>query len=436
MIERCRDRQRKFDGLEKYPFHLFVESLPIMLQIALLLLSCGLCRYMASISASTTYILITLTTLGILFYILIVIAGASSYECPFQTPVSITLRGLWEKVRPHATLLVRPIAIAGGYVYWALRLNILHPLWNFTRPIALAIHHFEQAAIRVALNFHQWVRVTLRPRPRVHQSPAISLEEIQEDSRAPPEPDSSPHTNPLEPWLEREDLGTIRKTNTKDVRCVSWILRNITDPEALDAAIRFAGTTPWFEDGVDVELPYNIIVSTFHTCWDSTGTVYPGLSDRAYHSARAILWIHINAMCKTEEYARNFPLPQSRNKTSHNLDLNSLLEMYNIVQAPRPSAYASVFTEYNTPKHMQWASHALLYFCWTKQEDQDTFSVIPFHKIPDVPWNTVPLDATLNLFLVWSIFLGCPIQEEALKIQDKTCVISRFPLHIIHMVVC
>lgn len=50
MIERCGDRQRKCDGLKKRPFHLFVESLSVMLQIALLLLSCGLCRHMASIN--------------------------------------------------------------------------------------------------------------------------------------------------------------------------------------------------------------------------------------------------------------------------------------------------------------------------------------------------------------------------------------------------
>lgn len=38
MVECCGDRQRKLDGLEKWPFRLFIESLPIMLQIALLLL--------------------------------------------------------------------------------------------------------------------------------------------------------------------------------------------------------------------------------------------------------------------------------------------------------------------------------------------------------------------------------------------------------------
>ena len=89
MIERCGDRQRKFDGLEKRPFRLFIESLPIMLQIALLL-TCGLSRYMWSVNTSVARVVISFTVLG-LFYIGTVVAGTSSYEYPFQTPASIAL---------------------------------------------------------------------------------------------------------------------------------------------------------------------------------------------------------------------------------------------------------------------------------------------------------------------------------------------------------
>ena len=46
VIERCGDRQRKFDGIEKWPFCTFLESLPIMPQVALLLLARGPSRHM------------------------------------------------------------------------------------------------------------------------------------------------------------------------------------------------------------------------------------------------------------------------------------------------------------------------------------------------------------------------------------------------------
>ena len=79
MIERCGDRQRKFDGLKKWPFHLFIEGLPVMLQLAVLLLAGGLSRYMWSVNISVAYVVISFTVLGILFYIGTVAAGTSSY---------------------------------------------------------------------------------------------------------------------------------------------------------------------------------------------------------------------------------------------------------------------------------------------------------------------------------------------------------------------
>ena len=51
-------------------------------------------------------------------------------------------------------------------------------------------------------------------------------------------------------------LATIQKKNSDNVRCVSWVLRDITDPEALDAAILLAGTIRWFEDEIDVKPLY------------------------------------------------------------------------------------------------------------------------------------------------------------------------------------
>ena len=68
MIERCGDRQRKFDGLEKWPFRWFIESLPIMLQIALFLLTCGLSRYMWSVNTSVARVVTSFTVLSFLFY--------------------------------------------------------------------------------------------------------------------------------------------------------------------------------------------------------------------------------------------------------------------------------------------------------------------------------------------------------------------------------
>ena len=93
-IERCGDRQRKFDGLKRWPFQLFIEGLPVMLQIALFLLTCGLSRYMWSLNTSVARVIIAFTVLAMFFFIGIVVTGTWLYEYPFQTPASTGLRYL------------------------------------------------------------------------------------------------------------------------------------------------------------------------------------------------------------------------------------------------------------------------------------------------------------------------------------------------------
>jgi hypothetical protein len=154
MIERCGDRQRKCDGLEKWPLHFFVESLPMMLQAALLLLACGLCRYMWSINASVARTLIGLTGLGVGFYVAIVIAGMSSYACPFQTPVSTALHGSWRKARCEIV----------SFISRARR------MWNrrVRRRIVSSVVHFKRVLSRTRRVWNRRVWSLFR-----HQSPPM-----------------------------------------------------------------------------------------------------------------------------------------------------------------------------------------------------------------------------------------------------------------------
>ena len=441
MIERCGDRQRKCDGLEKWPFHLFVESLPIMLQVSLLLLACGLCRYTWSINTTVAYILITLTTLGTLFYFAIVVAGTSSYDCPFQTPASTRLRSLWKGIRSHENLIIRPTAAIG-------------PLWKHaTRPIVVAIISFKHAFAGIILDLNRRVRVAFGPRPHTNNlSPVIALGEIREDSHVslqpnPPFPspshginspthdvDLSHHgssssleilTNTMgivEPWLTPENLTTIQNTNAKDIWCVSWILRNITDLEVLDAAIRFAGVVRWFENGINIEPPYSVIVSIFHTCFDSTGIVYPGLSERAYYYGRAMLWINVRALCVSKDLADNFRLPHGVEiEMPGHPNLSLLMMLCGEGSFDGLLSYMGQVTHTNNHAHMQWALYTILHRFWADQTRVVASGYIRYSdEIWSVPWKTIPSDVTLNLLLVWTISLGHPIEGEALTVQDKT----------------
>lgn len=129
MIERYGDRQRQCDGLQKLPFRLFVETLPVMLLLALLL-AYGLGKYMASINATVAGVLVALTQLGDLFYIGIVIVGASSYECPFQTPASVPLHSLWMKIRPYLIPITPPIITTLHALGELTQCHILHVMMH------------------------------------------------------------------------------------------------------------------------------------------------------------------------------------------------------------------------------------------------------------------------------------------------------------------
>jgi hypothetical protein len=464
MIERCGDRQRKFDGLKKWPFHLFIESLPVMLQVALLLLVCGLCRHMASINPSVAGVLISLTVLGGLFYLGIVIAGTSSYECPFQTPVSTGLCSLWRKVDPHITPILLPIVTASAPLFKGLpqalmstkiRPCIASMLLHITAigtQLYGHLQHFWEDTLFLCQTIHTLVwspsiphshsppLPTRQPAAQETTSWLATVHSLWENIeckilllalRLPqiyfPLPTPLPTIPSTFQWLTSTALDTLQKTNTNDVQCVSWILWNITDPEALDTAIRLATTIWWFQDGLNTEPPYDLFISTLKGCFDSTGRVYPGLRDRAYSSAQAILWIHICAVCVSEEFALRFPLPVIHcDILSLDCDLKHLLGTYAGWDTPDIIAWMyGIASSGFTPAYMQWTSNALLHLSWTKQNTPSAFCRIRNHgRKPG--WHTIPVNAMLNHLLVSSIFLGQPIDAEVLKVQDKSYAISLF----------
>jgi hypothetical protein len=73
--DKSRDRQRELDGLETWHFHLVIESLPVMLQFALLLLGCALSRYLWTISHPVAGVVVAATILGVTSYVLLTLVA-------------------------------------------------------------------------------------------------------------------------------------------------------------------------------------------------------------------------------------------------------------------------------------------------------------------------------------------------------------------------
>ena len=188
---------------------------------------------------------------------------------PVVLPVIGALRGLWEVILCQilSTMLRLPLKLdiwrrfhrSGpqniGEESPAPWLAALCNLWKKIRS------GIPRTAIRLPLA----LKSTLR-----HHFPCSPLPTVQNGLPVPRE---------NTPWLAPKDLAAFLEINASDVRCVSWILRSVTDLEAVDAAVRLAGTIRWFEDGTNVEPPYYAIISAFEACFDSTKKVYSGLED-------------------------------------------------------------------------------------------------------------------------------------------------------------
>ena len=91
-IERSQNRQRKLDGIVSWYFDYVMESPPLMLQAALLLLGLALSRYLSEINMTVTSVVLGFTLSGVFFFFFIAVAGAASVSCPYQTPSAQILR--------------------------------------------------------------------------------------------------------------------------------------------------------------------------------------------------------------------------------------------------------------------------------------------------------------------------------------------------------
>ena len=296
-IERCGDRQRKFDGLERWSFRLFIEILPIILQIALILLACGLSRYIWSINMSVARLVISFTFLGLLFYIEIFIAGISSYECPFQTPISMVLR----QIRDSETTWRLLANVSPGNIISLTRRNapkflerlsphsvasLVYATWVDARQRFFSTSHRAYDTIRHPLSCdfslshipsylhhtatkfgHQTIILLLRIDRAFGNAKHRVVQRIRRFRRAGLLPTSTRDAHHQPPSLISHNSGGlrlrvlnlewIRRQNAADVRCVSWILRNITDPEAIDSAISLAGEIRWFCGDSNYDPPFD-----------------------------------------------------------------------------------------------------------------------------------------------------------------------------------
>jgi hypothetical protein len=219
------------------------------------------------------------------------------------------------------------------------------------------------------------------------------------------------------------NLESLRRQNTDNARCASWVLRNITDPEAIDSDVRLAGTIRWFDDDSNHDPPFDLIVSTFEECFDATKQLYPGMRDRAYFSARAILQINVRARAQSHELASKYPIPAVSSSSVKNTDpdlLHVICMLEGNLDYGKPTL--SFPKDTCTQAHSLWMSTLFV--------DLTRVGPNPILKSYKSYLSVATADHQAmisNTLLMWYMFLGGRVEEETFWAVDKSCVVVSLP---------
>ena len=174
-VERSQNRQRKLDGTVAWYFRHVLDSLPLMLQAGLLLQGYALSRYLWEIDITVASVVIGVTSFGVLFYFVIVIAGSISESCPYQTPGSFVLRQIPGLFRPAYTLFVKHSEMYSSSVAWwagVSRLPALRIVGNTLAYPFVLLFAFAIDVINIGrATFRSLVNLTHRTPNRPHFTP-------------------------------------------------------------------------------------------------------------------------------------------------------------------------------------------------------------------------------------------------------------------------
>jgi hypothetical protein len=214
-VDKSRDRQRKLDGLESWHFFLVIEGLPVMLQFALLLLGCALSRYLWTISPTVAGFPIAFTLLGVASYTFFTLAGTSSYNCPYQTPLSIFIR-----------VSIKFIAQSNSAFARLLR--------TFMTSLSTIHSH----CIKNLRGILMYLRSAARGAVRGFGHTAVPPQEA-------PEIPLAVVATPAQIW---EEFPIDWESCKADTRCIAWLLYSTTDIDVIYSTVRFAADTIWYPE--------------------------------------------------------------------------------------------------------------------------------------------------------------------------------------------
>jgi hypothetical protein len=308
LAERGLERQRKHDGLQRWKFTLVMEMFPLLLQLALLLFSAALSVYLLTISRPIASIVITLTSLGTLAYISLLVSAAVYPDSPFQTPLASALRRLPRlAMRLLMTLLRLPHQIQRG----------LSGTWK-------AIRKFLQ-----------------------QQSPLLPLfrQNITSDDGDTDLPTPNPFS--VTPFPKASPA----------VPAIVWLLETSTNPDVISAAADMAADLQW-PLHADLDVVLDQLRDTFWACFIEVGKEYFQVRDGSIQHAtscgKAYGTMSISSRRNTKLIYSDQDLKPPRAEGTETLQLAQLHTIFNALKGD-PRCLQTVRTQ----SDMLWVLHVL-----------------------------------------------------------------------------
>ena len=352
-IERGQNRQQKLDGVFSWYFDHVMESPPLMLQAALLLLGFALSRYLWEINTTVASVVLGFTSAGVLFFLFIVIAGACSTSCPYQTPGAQLLRQVPGPLRQFLDALRRVLDAlrrTPGTIYQVLVVpyrvpDPLRRVPGFLRRVPDTLRYIPDTIRRVPHTFHQVfyplvegsicfrtlkrARGSLRKPSLVHNSTAflfILLLPVWLTM------DACMAIPWLLVWFSRPlERGSERQTALLDLRCILWTLQtSLDEPVRLSTLNYVASTTLADFDPALVVGCFNVLLGCVKAI-DGQAVIAQGMEQLAAVSSMCCLQTlsHLMATDPTsrvlEDTGRRYIMAFPRGTHLNNLSISHIL---------------------------------------------------------------------------------------------------------------
>ena len=380
LIDRSRDRQRKIDGMSSWRFKFIMESLPLMLQAALLLLGYALSNYLLTIDKVVAVVIIGFTAAGLLFYGVIAFAAILSYNCPFQTPLSLIVRFMIRLVkerRKHLKMCRK----------WFRRVSSQMKKW--LRP-----GHGQGFNTVGGQDHTELVMAGL-----FDDSPVLLDEGVDWDGYV------------------------------LDANCIAWMFEVSTDADVTLDIIKFITEVIWHPgiQNTPVERLYDTVVECFD-CSSDRPVVIPKLREKAYLSAKALLHVAVQRKCMGNESDEEAFTSISRrhmiNGYEGDPDLESTLGMVEGILGVRDPGEIPWKTFSFTDPHRAWIGRILLYRAWESLREgdhlPDDIKEFVLHSLQVT--RPPPAPIVTSCLLMVGLVLGIRLQFDDQPMTDKRSV--------------